>query len=117
MPKKEAELKRDTTPLIDYYKAWDKFADEELKKEEGDENSDGEIIPALNPKPEKERGPMSQAEMMQRTSGAKPNTKMVIKGGSVKKNTMADMLKQQGNAFFMSLEFEKAIDCYSRCLA
>lgn len=117
VPKSEAELKRDTTPLIDYYKAWDKFADAELQKEDDDdENNDGEIIPALNPKPEKERGPMSQAEMMQRTSGAKPNTKIVIKGGTVKKNSMADQLKQQGNAFFMSLEYEKAIDNYSRCL-
>lgn len=116
--KEEKELKRDTTPLIDYYKAWDKFADEELKKDDGDADSDGEIIPATNPKPEKERdGPMSQMEMMQRTSGARPNTKLVIKGGTVKNNSMADQLKQQGNAFFMSLEFEKAIDCYTRCLA
>ena len=53
---------------------------------------------------------------MQRTSGAKPNTKIVIKGGSVKKNTMADHMKQQGNAFFMSLEYEKAIECYTLCL-
>jgi tetratricopeptide (TPR) repeat protein len=54
--------------------------------------------------------------MMQRTSGAKPNTKIVIKGGTVKKSNMADTLKQQGNAFFMSLEYDKAIDCYTRCL-
>ena len=114
VPEKEKELKRDTTPLIDYYKAWDKFADEAVNKED----DDSEIIPVDKIKPEKERdGPMSQAEMMQRTSGAKPNTKLVIKGGTVKNNTMADMLKQQGNAFFMSLEFEKAIDCYTRCLA
>jgi tetratricopeptide (TPR) repeat protein len=54
--------------------------------------------------------------MMKRSSGARPNTKIVIKGGTVKKSSMADLLKAQGNAFFMSLEFEKAIDCYSRCL-
>jgi len=53
---------------------------------------------------------------MKRTSGARPNTKVVIKGGSVKKNSQADQLKQQGNAFFISLEYEKAIDCYTRCL-
>jgi|APSaa5957512535_1039671.scaffolds.fasta_scaffold96315_1 DnaJ homolog subfamily C member 7 len=28
---------------------------------------------------------------------------------------MADQLKMQGNAFFLSLEYEKAIDCYDRC--
>ena len=92
--KKEAELKRDTTPLIDYYKAWDKFADEAVNNvDKEDENSDGEIIPATNPQFEKERAPLTQAEMMQRTSGAKPNTKLIVKGGSVKKNTMADQLK------------------------
>jgi hypothetical protein len=54
--------------------------------------------------------------MFRRTSGAKPNTKLVIKGGTVKKSSMADTLKQQGNAFFMSLDYEKAIDCYTRCI-
>ena len=54
--------------------------------------------------------------MMKRTSGARPGTKIVIKGGSVKKNSQADTLKAQGNAFFISLEYEKAIDCYNRCL-
>jgi len=29
---------------------------------------------------------------------------------------MAEQLKAQGNAFFMSLEYLKAIDCYTRCL-
>ena len=29
---------------------------------------------------------------------------------------MADTLKQQGNAFFISLDYEKAIDCYTRCI-
>ncbi len=59
---------------------------------------------------------MTQAEMMQRTSGAKPNTKIVIKGGSVQKNSMAEQLKQQGNAYFVSLDYERAIDCYTRCI-
>jgi len=54
--------------------------------------------------------------MMKRTSGAKPNTKLVIKGGTIKKSSQADTLKLQGNAFFISLEYEKAIDCYTRCL-
>ena len=54
--------------------------------------------------------------MMARTSGARPNTKLVIKGGTVKRSTQAEDLKQQGNAFFMSGLFDKAIDCYSRTI-
>ena len=50
---------------------------------------------------------------MKLTSGAKPNTKLVIKGGTMKPNSEAEVLKQQGNSYFVSLEFEKAIDCYS----
>ena len=38
--------------------------------------------------------PKSQAEMMKLTSGAKPNTKMVIKGGTMKPNSEAESLKQ-----------------------
>jgi hypothetical protein len=53
---------------------------------------------------------------MQRTSGARPNTKLVIKGGTVKKSSQADFLKQQGNAFFLAHEYEKAIDSYTRCI-
>ena len=53
--------------------------------------------------------------MMKRTSGAKPNTKLVIKGGTIKKSGQAEQLKLQGNAFFLSLEYDKAIDCYDRC--
>ena len=117
----EQKLKRDTTPMFDYYKAWDKFAleqEDKVDKADSDQsdqdepNEDG-FIPARNPKPEKEQGPMSQAQMMQRTSGARPNTKIVIKGGTVKKSSRADELKQQGNAFFMSGLFDKAIDCYT----
>lgn len=53
--------------------------------------------------------------MMKRTSGARPNTKLVIKGGTIKKSGQAEQLKLQGNAFFLSLEYDKAIDCYDRC--
>lgn len=54
--------------------------------------------------------------MMKRSSGARPNMKLVIKGGTVKKSGEADRLKLQGNAFFVSLEYEKAIDTYTRCI-
>jgi hypothetical protein len=38
--------------------------------------------------------------MMKPTSGARPGTKLVIKGGTVKKSSKADDFKSQGNAFF-----------------
>jgi len=86
--KEEKVLKRDITPMFDYYKAWDNFADKAVADaENGDEDATAtDFIPATNPKPVDERAPQTQAEMMQRTSGAKPNTKLVIKGGTVKKN-------------------------------
>jgi hypothetical protein len=91
-PKDEKELKRDITPMFDYYKAWDKFAVEEEEKNvenKGEEEAQGDFIEAKNPKPDAERE-MSQAEIFRRSSGAKPNTKLVIKGGTVKKSNMAD---------------------------
>ena len=60
---KAATLKRDITPMFDYYKAWDKFADK--AEHEGDDtkaeanDGEGDIIPAKNPEPEKEKGPLS----------------------------------------------------------
>ena len=87
---KEGEkLKRDITPMFDYYKAWDKFT-----KETDDDNNDlNDFEEAKNPTPVPDKVCNTQAEMMQRTSGAKPGTKMVIKGGTVKQNNMADTLK------------------------
>lgn len=55
--------------------------------------------------------------MMQRTSGARPNTKVVIKGGTIKKNTLADQLKAEGNALFSSLDYDRAIEKYTRCIS
>ena len=78
--KSEAELKRDITPMFDYYKAWDKFtkdvSNEDIfysyfhamfqKVEEGsdDEEKDQvketpDFIPAKNPVPEKDKGPLT----------------------------------------------------------
>ena len=54
--------------------------------------------------------------MMKLTSGAAPNTKLVIKGGTVQKNSNAEFLKLEGNSYFTSLEYDKAIDSYTRCL-
>ncbi len=52
---------------------------------------------------------------MKGTSGARPGTKIVIKGGTQKRN-QAEEFKLQGNSYFTSLEYEKAIECYSKCL-
>ncbi len=43
--------------------------------------------------------------MLKLTSGARPNTKMVVRGGTIKHNSEAEILKQQGNSYFVSLEF------------
>lgn len=53
---------------------------------------------------------------MQRTSGAAPNTSIVVKGGLRKQVSLAEEFKTQGNSYFVSLEYSKAIDCYTRCL-
>ena len=61
----KTELKRDTTPMFDYYKAWDKFATtEEKNKKEDDEEEVEEILEAKNPVPEAEKQYASQAEML-----------------------------------------------------
>lgn len=54
---------------------------------------------------------------MRLTSGAAPNTKIVIKGGTQSQNASAEHLKSQGNSYFQSLDYQNAIDCYTRCLA
>jgi tetratricopeptide (TPR) repeat protein len=54
--------------------------------------------------------------MMARTSGASPNTSIVIKGGLRKQLSIAEEFKAQGNSYFVSLEYSKAIDCYNKCL-
>ncbi len=50
---KAAPLKRDITPMFDYYKAWDKFAKKEVdtlnKKSDAPDDSEEEIIEAKNP--------------------------------------------------------------------
>jgi hypothetical protein len=60
--------------MPDYYKAWDKFA--KLADEEFEENEATSGVKAVAAKQA-----TNAAEMMQRTSGAAPNTSIVIKGG------------------------------------
>jgi len=49
--KEEKILKRDITPMFDYYKAWDNFADKAVADaENGDEDATAtDFIPATNP--------------------------------------------------------------------
>jgi len=96
--------------MPDYYKAWDKFG------KALDDIDDDEVEAAKNPMPVAAKEPQNAAEMMARTSGAKPNTSIVIKGGLRKPVTMAEEFKSQGNSYFISLEYSKAIDCYNKCL-
>jgi len=40
------KLKRDITPMFDYYKSWDKFTKEETEKTEEEPETDPNFIPA-----------------------------------------------------------------------
>ena len=95
-------FQRDVTPMPQYYKNWDRFdVDSELKKLEEDEKKkvDDDI-------------PRTKEDFLKRTKGAKPGTKIVIKGGRVKTSTLED-LKSAGNSYFTSLDYEQAIRSYS----
>ena len=89
--------------------------DEELDKLEKEEAGMGNsgVNPNLDPRTVRE--PKTQEEFMRGTSGAAPNTKIEIKGGSTKYNEAED-LKNQGNSFFVSLNFEQAASCYTKCI-
>ena len=95
--------------MPEYYKAWDKFA--KLADEDDEENESTSTVKAV---PAKQA--TTAAEMMQRTSGAAPNTSIVVKGGLRKQVSLAEEFKTQGNSYFVSLEYSKSIDCYTRCL-
>ena len=76
------KIKRDNTPMPDYYKAWDKIS----KQVEEDADSDNEVG-AIKFKEE------TNVNMMQLTSGAPPNTKIVVKGGLRKQLPLAEEFK------------------------
>ena len=109
------KYKRDNTPMPDYYNNWEKLA-KQIDDEDSEEEVKGGIEAAKNPVWQDERKPQNQAEMMARTRGAKPNTSIVVKGARQKLIAMAEEFKQQGNAYFVSLEYSKAIECYTRSL-
>lgn len=68
--------------MPDYYKAWDKIS----KQVEEDADSDNEVE-AIKFKEE------TNVNMMQLTSGAPPNTKIVVKGGLRKQLPLAEEFK------------------------
>ena len=53
---------------------------------------------------------------MKPTSGAKPNTSIVVKGARQRQISIAEEFKIQGNSYFSSLDYSKAIECYTRSL-
>ena len=63
--------------MPDYYKAWDKIG-REIDSDASDEDGTGDATRAKNPKFREED--KSTAEMFKPTSGAKPNTSIVVKG-------------------------------------
>lgn len=107
------KVKRDNTPMPDYYKAWDKIGREIEDLDSSDEDT-GDATRAKNPKYREEN--KSQMEMFKPTSGAKPNTSIVVKGARQQQISFAEECKLQGNAYFVSLDYSKAIECYTRCL-
>jgi len=94
--------------MPDYYKAWDKLA-------AAIDDEEHEAVDTNKIQAEADRQ-FSQQEMMQRTSGARPNTEIVVKGARRSRLSIADEFKTQGNSYFVSLEYSKAIECYTRCL-
>ena len=107
------KVKRDNTPMPDYYKAWDKIGREIDDLDSSDEDT-GDATRAKNPKFREEN--KSQMEMFKPTTGAAPNTSIVVKGARQQQISFAEECKLQGNAYFVSLDYSKAIECYSRCL-
>jgi tetratricopeptide (TPR) repeat protein len=105
-------FRRDNTAMPDYYKAWEKMASN-IDEDSSDEEK---ALDTGKVKAVKQPEAMSQAEMMRPTSGAAPNTHIVVKGARRQQYSIAEEFKQQGNSYFTSLEYSKAIECYTKCI-
>lgn len=133
------DFKRDVTPMPTYYNKWDKFdpeaAMEDIEKDKNIgfdktlSNQGKEITKSstnskvYEPTPvdeeltEEERMQLEKEKFLKGTSGAKPNTKIVVKGGAnPTPMSKVESMKKQGNTYFTALEYEKAIECYTKCL-
>ena len=100
--------------MPDYYKAWDKIG-RDMDDDNSDEDNTGDVTRAKNPT-FREEAKTGTPEMFNATSGAKPNTRIVVKGARQTTYSFAEECKLQGNAYFVSLDYSKAIECYTRCL-
>ena len=132
------EFKRDITPMPKYYNKWDQFDPEKAMEDiEKDKNigfdktlnkTGTEITKSstnekmYEPSPvddmsEEERMQLEKEKFLKGTSGAKPNTKMVVKGGANPTPlSKIEATKKKGNNYFTSLDYEKAIEWYTKCL-
>ena len=54
--------------------------------------------------------------MFRPTTGAKPNTSIVVKGARLRQMSMVEEYKSQGNSYFVSFEYSNAIEQYTRCI-
>lgn len=126
------DFKRDVTPMPTYYNKWDKFDPEKAMEDiEMDKNigfdktlnkTGAEITKTsknekiYEPSPvedmtEEERMQIEKEKFLKGTSGAKPNTKMVVKGGANPTPlSKIEATKKKGNNYFTSLDYEKAIE-------
>lgn len=94
-------LKRDTTNMQTYYKAWDRF------------DPDGYLEEL-----EKQEGPQTVKPQLQAPVQAAPaRSKLVVKGGRTIGSSELDRLKDQGTLFFTAHDYPKALECYQQCLA
>lgn len=70
-----------------YYKNWDKFdVNKALDEVSGSEDEEEDV----QVKQRMQQKPKTQEEMLKLTSGAAPNTKIVVKGGTIKYSSQAE---------------------------
>ena len=127
------DFKRDVTPMPTYYNKWDQFdPDAALEDVENDKNigfdktltDKGTEITKTSKNPvtyqpteydedmtEEEKQAKAKEDFLKGTSGAKPNTQIVVKGGKTPTpQSQIESMKKQGNIHFTSLEYEKAVE-------
>jgi hypothetical protein len=126
--------KRDVTPMPNYYNKWDSFDPDSVMEDIENEknigfdrtlNKTGEEITKSSKSDriyqptdydddaltEEEKHQIEKDKFLKGTSGARPNTQIVVKGGATPSPfSMIESSKKQGNSYFASLEYEKAID-------